>query len=544
MHVAETDVLVIGGGIAGHRAALAAREKGRRTSMIYFGNGASPFIVAFNAPFGHADPRDNSEVYYEDMLRGGYYLSERGLARVLSMEIEAAVRELEEIGVSFVRKGERYAQRHLSGSTYPRSLYITEGTGQGILRPMAKRCQDSGVEVWQGWKVISLLQDGQEVVGALAVKPPDGEVLALRAGATVLAAGGIGRIYEDSSYPADVEAYSYALAYKAGAKLLDMEFVQFEPTVVVYPQACKGMEMPTAMLGDGAQLKNANGERFMLRYNPGYAEKRIEKARMALCIQREINEGRGLPDGTVLFDTTVVPRDLLETYSSHCRRLRAGGLEPTKEPPRVRPASHSSMGGVYIDANCWSGIQGLFVCGEAAGGVHGASRLAGNAGSEILVFGARAGRAAADRVAPLYRRKWVEIEASALESLRAAMDRRGEVKPEEIKKRLCRIMFQKAGIYRQEKDLCIALDELNQLQKEIASGLQTPELAGAVQALEADNMVLVGRMILLAARARTESRGSHQRLDFPNQDDEHWLRHITISREETGDLKIESTPIA
>jgi succinate dehydrogenase/fumarate reductase flavoprotein subunit len=536
----ETDVLVLGGGTAGHRAAIAAHEKGQKVAMIYMGSGASPFVIAFNVPLGDVDPRDTPEVYYQDVLRGGYYLNETSLVRALVTDTEMALRELEGIGVEFARKGSGYAQRHLSGSTYPRSVYQEGGTGRAVLRHLQQHCQELGIQVWSSWKIISLLQDGDEVVGALAVKPGTGELLAVKAKSVVVGMGGIGRIYQDSTYPFDIGADAYSLAYKAGASLIDMEFVQFEPTVVVYPEGCKGMEMPTAMLGDGAPMYNCLGERFMFKYNPEHGEKRIEKARMALCIQKEIDEGRGFPDGTVLFDTTALNSDLLEGYIHHCKRLRASGLEPSKEAPRVRPAAHSHMGGVYIDHNGWSGVPGLFACGESAGGVHGASRLAGNSGSDTLVFGARAGRgaAAAANGVTTYNRNWDAIIEKSLQPLRESLGQHGEATPEDIKDSLRKTMFNYAGLYRKEAGLLKGKEELESLEKEIIAGLRTTNLKEAIAALEAENMTLVARMIMNSALSRKESRGAHQRLDIPHLDEEQGKTHVAIQKGKNGAFEI------
>ena len=541
--VVETDVLVLGGGLAGHRAAIAAREAGAAVDLVYLGSGASPGVICFNVPLGVEDSRDSEAAYAEDMLRGGYQLNDRALVEVLAAGTKAALVELEKIGVEFARREGRHAQRHLAGSRYPRSVYSPEGLGPSGLRRMDARCRELGVRVHQGWKVIALLREEDEVAGALAVQRRSGDLLSVHARAVVLAMGGIGRLYEDSTYPVDVGADAYALAFDAGARLVDMEFVQFEPTVTVWPDGCRGMEMPTAMLGDGAHLKNAGGERFMFRYNADHGEKRIEKARMSLCIQREIDEGRGLPDRTVLFDTTVVPPDRLESYTSHCKRLRKAGLEPTREGPHVRPAAHSHMGGVWIDRDGWSGIPGLWAGGEAAGGVHGASRLAGNSGSDILVFGARAGRGAAVGArAVALDRPWASMEGTALEGLAAALARDHGTAPEDIKQAVRRTMSRAAGLYRDHDGLADGLRELEGLQRQIDTGLQGRGVDEAVAALEAGNMVLVGRMIVTAALARTESRGAHQRTDHPQQDDAQWLRHLVARRGRDGAVELGASP--
>jgi len=536
VQTSETDVLVLGGGIAGHRAAAAARQQGMAVSLAYLAKGASIFVIGCNAPFGHVDARDGPEVYFDDMIRGGYALNDRRLVRIVADEATAAIEELRAIGVPFATAGSRLLQRHLSGNTYPRSVYVPEGTGRIILEHLARQCQGLGVNTLAGWKAISLLCDEREVVGALLARPREPQLLAVRARAVVLALGGIGRIYEDSTYPADVAADAYALAFDAGARLIDLEFVQFEPVVTVWPEACRGMEMPTAMLGDGATLLNAAGERFMFRHNPEHGEKRIEKARLSLAIQREIDERRGLADGTVLFDTTQVPKAQLESYVAHVKRLRAAGLEPTQQGPHVRPAAHSEMGGVAVDDSCWSGVPGLYACGESAGGLHGASRLAGNGGSDTVVTGAVAGRGAAASALSLIGRDWRRIVDDAVDRLRAVAHRAGAATPDEIKQTIRELMPRAAGIWRRGEELAKAVRELQALETLSSTELDIPDGTAWIRALEARNMALTARLVVEGALTRRESRGAHQRLDWPDQDDERWLHHIVFQRGLDGDV--------
>lgn len=543
IRIAQADVLVLGGGLAGHRAAVAARALGASVALAYHARGASQHIIGFNVPLGDADQRDSPDAYYEDMVRGGYALNERRLARALADGAKLALAELDALGVPFARNGNRFAQRHLSGNTYARSVYHPNGIGRLALDRLAGYCAEIGVQAYSGWRAIALLRDGADVVGALLAKRSTHELLAIHAGATVLATGGIGAIYADSTYPADVAADSYAFAFDAGATLIDMEFVQFEPTIVVHPEECKGMEMPTAMLGDGAHLLNANGERFMFRYNPDHGELQIEKARMSLCIQREIDEGRGFPDRSVLFDTTKVAADRLESYVSHCKRLRAAGLDPATSAPHVRPAAHSHMGGALIDERTFTGVPGLFAAGEAAGGVHGASRLAGNGGSDVIVFGGYAGKAAANQRLEIAGRPWQRIHDQALQPLRRAHAGSGKQPPEEIKRAVREIMLETAGLYRNEGTLASGAARLEKLQHCIDSGMKVDDLGDAVRALQAANMVLVGCMIIASARERRESRGAHQRTDFAARDDANWLRHTGVTKDEAGAIALGAVPI-
>lgn len=249
VEVIEADVLVLGGGLAGLRAAVAARRAGASVVQAFHGRGASQYIIGFNVPLGHADARDSPEIYYEDTMRGGSELNEPSLVRALAEGAIPALAELEAIGVPFARIDGKFAQRHLSGNRYPRSVFHPDGIGKLAVEHLMAHAEAIGVQSLSGWKAVALVQDAGEVVGALLMKLNDRRLAVVRARATVLATGGVGAIYGDSTYPLDVASDSYAMAWAAGAPLIDMEFVQFEPTVVVYPEGARGMEMPTAMLG-------------------------------------------------------------------------------------------------------------------------------------------------------------------------------------------------------------------------------------------------------------------------------------------------------
>jgi len=538
----STDVLVLGGGLAGYRAAVAAREKGAAVTIAFFARGASPYIIGCNSPIAHADDRDTPEMFFEDMVRGGYGLNDRRLVEVMSTGAIDAQRELSAIGVVFPTENNRIMQRHLSGNTYPRSLFIPEGTGRVVLEHLTAHAEKIGVQTVAGLKVIDFLNDGGDLVGALLWDRREQKFLAITARAVVLAMGGIGRIYSDSTYPADIGSDSYGLALKHGARLIDMEFVQFEPVVTVWPEACLGMEMPTAMLGDGAHLINAKGERFMLRYNPGHGEKQIEKAKMALCVQTEIDEGRGLPDDTVIFDTTVLPAERLESYKTHVRRLRNAGVDPLTTPPRVRPASHSQMGGVLIDETGWTGVPGLFAGGESAGGVHGASRLAGNGCADTLVFGALAGRGAAHGLLPMASRKWDAVIGASLEGIQTSERGKTRADVAELKQDIRETMLRSAGLWRHEAGLAAGRERLRDIARS-ASEIKTEGIEEAIEARELGHMLVTAQVIVEAALLRTESRGAHQRRDYPNQDDAQWLKHIGFRTDGKGSFFREDIPI-
>lgn len=526
--IAETcaDVLVLGGGIAGYRAAAAARAAGAQVTLAYRGRGASPYVIGFNAPLGHAG-EDDPQTYFDDMVRGGYGLNDRRLVTRLAHEANTAYAELDALGVPFARAadGHRVLQRHLSGNTHARSVYVPQGTGRAVLDALIRQVRDLGVVERGGEKIIGLAHDGAGVAGALLWKPHTTELALVRARAVIIAMGGLGQLYGGSTYPVDVAADAFAMAHEAGARLIDMEFVQFEPVVTVWPQTCAGMEMPTAMLGDGAQLRNAAGERFMLRHNPPHAERQIEKARMALCIQQEIDAGRGLPEGGVWFDATLLPPDKLESYVSHCARLRAAGVDPARQAVVVAPAAHSAMGGIDIDACGWTGVPGLYAAGEAAGGLHGASRIAGNGCSDTLVLGALAGRHAAAAPATPARAGLAETSLHDLRRWHGAD--RGDPAP--LRQAIQATLAEHAGIWRHAAGLRAAGARLAQVQAQLRD-MRAATLPGALALLQTERMARCAAMVVAAALARTESRGAHQRRDFPQQDPR-WVAHLAFQRD-------------
>lgn len=543
----NTDVLVLGGGLAGYRAAIAARGLGAEVTIAYRGHGASPHVIGFNAAIAAADARDNPGVFFDDMVRGGYGINDRGLVRILAEESVQAYQELLALGVPFAHgvdaaTGERKPlQRHLSGNTYARSVFIAEGTGRALMQALTAHARTTGIETIGAQKVVDLLRDGDAVVGALLWKPHTSTLTAVRARAVVMAMGGIGQLYAGSTYPADVSADALGIALEAGANLIDMEFVQFEPVVTVWPEECRGMEMPTAMLGDGAHLKNALGERFMLERNPPLGERGIEKAKMALFIQREIDEGRGLPQGGVVFDTTVLSSEQLESYVSHCSRLRRAGVDPAVTPPIVAPAAHSIMGGIAIDARGWTGVPGLYAGGESAGGVHGASRLAGNGCADTLVFGAVAGRGAAGSLQASAPRDWSRIEREAIARLERS---RGDsaTDTDAAKERLRDTLARCAGIWRDAESLTEGAKIVDGVRDDLRDATAA-DITSVIGLGEARRMADTARVILGSALARQESRGAHQRTDFRATDDSRWLQHVSYRREADGELVQALRPI-
>ncbi|MFA7665179.1 MAG: FAD-binding protein [Burkholderiaceae bacterium] len=528
--VLQTDVLVLGAGMAGLRAAVRARTLGRNVVLAYTGRGASPFIIGCNAPFAHADPDDTPEQYAADVIAGGCGLSDRRLVEVLTGKAVGAVRELAGLGAPMARADDRFCQRQLSGNWYARSVYHPEGLGAQALPALSARARELGVIMLSGHRAVRLLFDERRVCGALLRSQAGERWQVVRANAVVMALGGIGQLYDDSTYPGDVTASSYALGLEAGAPLVDMEFVQFEPLCTFEPESLRALELPTSMLAEGAWLLNGRGERFMFRYNPEWGERRIEKARLSLCIQQEIDEGRGVGGG-VLYDATRVPAAVVEGYVRHCKRLRNAGLDPTRLRVPVRPAAHSQMGGLWIDPDAATPVAGLYAAGEAAGGVHGASRIAGNGGADALVFGDVAGAAAAAEPAvdsgDLHR-----VVHAAFSALASVGHARGELDPRDAQTRIRRTMAECVGIHRSAAGLQSAIDALDELASQLVCDARADTDLRRVDAFAALGMTRVARAIAASALARTESRGAHQRRDHPDTD-EAWRTHLAV-RLDTG----------
>lgn len=533
VEIIETDVLILGGGLAGYRAAHAASRAGARVVIAHQARGASQHIIGFNVPCEEAGQADSVASYEADTIAGGYGLNDRRLVHAMATHANLALRELIEIGVPLECKDGVIARRHLSGNTYARSVFHPDGIGKLALSRLMAVTETLGVTRLSSWKALSLFQHEGSVAGALLCKRDGSHPVSVHASSTILATGGIGAVYDDSTYPPDITSDSYAFALQCGARLIDMEFVQFEPTVIVEPGPCQGMEMPTAMFANGAVLRNVLGERFMYRYNPRHAEMQIEKAKIALAIQKEIDEGRGNVDGTVLFDTSAIPAGMLESYVSHCKRLRMAGIDPSQGPIRVKPAAHSHMGGVQIDQDCFTGVQGLYAAGEASGGVHGASRIAGNGASDAIIFGGIAGAAAASSRGKA-NAPWAELEKHAMAKVENLPICRSGPEPDEIKGTVRKIMLDHVGIRRTAESLKQALSDLDVLDGKVAGGLRLDTAADHIRALEAMNFITAAKAVSYASLKRSESRGAHRREDYPDRNDADWLCHVGIQQAPKG----------
>ena len=382
---------VIGAGLSALTAAEALCAAGAQVRIFYAGAGASPFVHGFNIPL---HPGDSPEVFARDTLESGRGLSEPGLVARLCGDSVKLLPFLAEHGVELDRDGDGYALLQPLGSSFPRVACSGSHTGARILSALREKLrQDPRVRFAGRTRVLRLLCNSERVCGLTAFDEREKRFFSVPADCVVLASGGFCGIYPFSTNPADSGGDGIAMAYRAGAALTDMEFIQFEPSAAVYPPQLRGQSVITTMFYEGAVLRNARGERFMLRY--GEAGERVNKDVLSLCIAKELQSGGGTAHGGVYFDATGVGAEVLrQKYASYAERYRRCGIDIAREMFEIAPAAHTSLGGVAIDENCAASVAGLFAAGEITGGIHGANRIGGNAGLETLVFGIRAGQSA------------------------------------------------------------------------------------------------------------------------------------------------------
>lgn len=510
MRRTDTEVLVVGRGMAGLLAAFHAAKAGASVVVTGTGGGASSWLQGVNVPLGHADPRDTPEILYQDILREGYGLSDPALARDTAEGAIEVFNELTELGVEFARDGDRFRQRHASGSTYPRCCFVP-GMMWG---PRAKQVLRQRLEAMPNVRfepiiIARLLVDDAGVAGAAAYDPKTSDPVVIGARSVVLAAGGIGALFAHSTYPPDVWGASYALAYHAGACLKGMEFIQFEPLVVHAPERLRGYVIPTTLFGDGAFLTDAQGVRFLLEFRP-QGEAGIGKEELVLAMAEMARQRRAARSGAVRLDARAVPLATLKGYPWLYDFLLKHGIDLSRETIEVLPAAHTCLGGIEVDVDRQTCVAGLFAAGEAAAGVHGAGRLAGGSGTDVIVSGARAGDAAARAAQRPRSEALMDLFRAECGTCEPAVERMELL--ESVRRRARAVLSEAAGIWRDGPTLSKALDEIAELYWRIRPA--TP-VTPASQQLRLADMLLVSGMVLASAMAREESRGAHQRTDFP-----------------------------
>jgi succinate dehydrogenase / fumarate reductase flavoprotein subunit len=576
----EHDVLVIGAGGAGLRAAIEASAQGVSVGLVCKSLlGKAHTVMAeggIAAALANVDSQDNWRVHFRDTMLGGKMLNNWRMAQLHAQEAADRVRELEHWGAVFDRtKDGKILQRAFGGHTYKRLCHVGDRTGLEMIRTLQDRGIHQGIDVYMECTIVKLLKDGEKISGAFGYYREDGRYVLFKAKAIVLATGGVGRAFSVTSNSWEYTADGLGLAYEAGAALIDMEFVQFHPTGMVWPPGVKGLLVTEGVRGEGGILRNKNGERFMFNYLPeaskkDFAESDEEATRwveatvssqktdarrppelstrdnVARAIYTEVKAGRGSPHGGVFLDISYqdsarVKKKLPSMYHQF---KDLADVDITATPMEVGPTMHYIMGGVKVDAEtAESRVPGLFATGEVAGGMHGANRLGGNSLSDLIVFGRRAGLGAADYAKKLPALGQInndQIEAT-IDALEEPLKRTDGINPYDIQKELNETMSTNVGIYREEKEMQLAISKLEKLKEQLknvaASGSKSYN-PGWHLCQDLKNMLTASEAIAISALSRKESRGAHSRIDFPQTDAELGKANTAVSK--SGDeMKLE-----
>jgi succinate dehydrogenase / fumarate reductase flavoprotein subunit len=584
----EHDVLVIGAGGAGLRAAIeAAAVEGCSVGLVCKSLlGKAHTVMAEGgvaAAMANVDERDGWETHFADTMRGGQYLNNPKMAELHAKEAPARVHELEEWGALFDRTQDgRILQRNFGGHAYPRLAHVGDRTGLEMIRTLQDHGIHQGLEVHMECTVIELLKDGERVVGAFAYDRERGRFRLFKAKSIVLATGGVGRAFKVTSNSWEYTGDGHSLAYHAGADLLDMEFIQFHPTGMVWPPSVRGILVTEGVRGEGGILTNSEGKRFMFddipelykdstadtpeegwRYVTGDKEARrppelLTRDHVARCILKEVREGRGSPHGGAFLDIAWIKEKFANSEEHIKKKLpsmyhqfkQLANLDITKEPMEVGPTTHYVMGGVRVDAETqMSTVSGLFAAGEVAAGLHGANRLGGNSLSDLLVFGKRAGEYAAKFA---QENGGGEIDDAEVDALAKAalepLERDGDGEnPYEIQRELQEMMQDKVGIIREDGLMKEAIDDIAKLAerapKAAAPGNREYN-PGWHTALDLKCLLTVSEASARAALERRESRGAQTRNDFPDKDPDDWGQHNLILRKGSdGAMKVEKVSV-
>jgi succinate dehydrogenase / fumarate reductase flavoprotein subunit len=582
----EYDVLVIGAGGAGLRAAIEASAAGVKVGLVCKSLlGKAHTVMAeggMAAAMGNVDDRDNWKVHFADTMRGGQYVNNWRMAELHAQEAPARVHELEAWGAVFDRtKDGKILQRNFGGHRYARLAHVGDRTGLELIRTLQDHGIHQGITVHMEWTIVTLLKDGDRVVGALGYDRERGRFKILKAKAMVLSTGGLGRSYRITTNSWEGTGDGQSLAYHAGAELVDMEFLQFHPTGMVWPLSVQGLLITEAVRGEGGVLRNKDGKRFMFgdipdnyksqtsddpeegwRYVMGDKNAKrppelLTRDHVARCIMREVKAGRGSPHGGVFLDIAWI-KEKIPNAAEHIKKklpsmyhqfMELANLDITKEPMEVGPTTHYIMGGVRVDGDTqMSNVPGLFAAGECAGGLHGANRLGGNSLSDLIVFGKRAGEFAAKfaKEHGAGQTNDAQIEEAARQALEP-FERGGSTEgPYQVQHDLQGMMQDLVGIVRREDEMAKALDGLGKLWQRagkvgvVSNREYNP---GWHTALDLKHQLTVSEIITRSALDRKESRGGHFREDFPDKDPAAAKYNTVVFQGKDGTMQLRREPI-
>ncbi|MFI5384987.1 MAG: fumarate reductase/succinate dehydrogenase flavoprotein subunit [Fimbriimonadales bacterium] len=581
----DYDVLVIGAGGAGLRAAIEASAAGVKVGVVSKSLlGKAHTVMAEGgvaAAIGNVDDRDNWRVHLADTMRGGQYLNNPHMAEIHAKEAPARVLELEAWGALFDRtKDGKILQRNFGGHKYPRLAHVGDRTGLEMIRTLQDHGIHRGIDFHMECTITQLLKDGDRISGAFGYFRERGQFVVFTAKAIVLATGGVGKAYSVTSNSWEYTADGHALAYEAGADLLDMEFLQFHPTGMVWPPSVRGLLVTEGVRGEGGVLRNSEGKRFMFedipdnytsstakdaeegwRYvigdrNANRPPELLTRDHVARCIVREVKEGRGSPHGGVFLDISWI-KERIPNAAEHIKKKlpsmyhqfkELAGIDITAEPMEIGPTTHYMMGGVRVDAESqMSTVPGLFAAGECGAGLHGANRLGGNSLSDLIVFGKRAGEYAAEFAK---KNGAVKVDSAEVDAAAkwAAEPFERPASPDNgftVQHDLQTMMQDLVGIVRTESEMLEALPKLEALTKRAAKASVSGNREynpGWHTAMDLRSMLVISEAITRAAISRKESRGAHFRNDYPEKSPE-FARVNTIVRKKDGAMQIAQEPI-
>jgi succinate dehydrogenase / fumarate reductase flavoprotein subunit len=547
MEILSHDILIIGGGLAGLRAAIEAKKVCRDVAILSKVHPLRSHSVAaqggINAVLGNAPApiKDTWENHAFDTIKGSDYLADQDAVEVMCREGVERVIEMEHWGTLFSRTEDgKIAQRPFGGAGFPRAAYAADRTGHNLLHALYEQVTGLQIPVYEEWYALSLVIEDGKCIGILALHFFEGRIIPIQAKAVILATGGYGRIYLRSTNAVINTGSGCFLAYQAGVPLEDMEFIQFHPTSLFGTNIL----ITEAARGEGGYLINVNGERFMERYAPHLMELGPRDI-VARGTQTEIDQGRGFEGEFVHLDLRHLGREKILDRLPGIRQIAMdfAGVDPTLKSIPVQPTQHYSMGGIPTNVDGETSLFGLFAVGECACvSVHGANRLGGNSLLETLVFGARAGRKVIERVEAEKKSFNKTVFQERLRAFQSGLEGIFERKREEpgflIRDEMKALMTSQVGIFRKESALLAAKEKIKELKKRfLRIGLKQRDLAfnnEFIQYCELEGMIHLAEVIVEGAVARKESRGSHFRVDFPNRDDEHWLRHTMAFKTAEG----------
>ena len=534
------DVLIIGAGLAGMRAALAARQNGADVAVISkvhpvrsHSNAAQGGI---NAALEHAGDDWRDHAY--DTVKGSDYLGDQDAIEVMCQEAGSEVIQMEHYGVTFSRDDEgRLGTRAFGGQGKARTFFVADFTGQAMLHVLYEQIMRAGVRVYEEWFVLELIVEDGECAGAIVMEIKSGDVHVIRSKVVIVAAGGLGRVFEPSTNALICTGDGMGLAYRAGASLMDMEMVQYHPTTL----KGSGVLITEGARGEGAHLLNSEGQRFMERYAPNMMELASRDV-VSRAEQTEINEGRGV-DGCVLLDLRHLDERLIRERLTQILDIARdfANVDLLQEPVPIRPGMHYQMGGVKTDVDGRTQLPGLYAAGEAACvSVHGGNRLGANSLLDTLVFGRRSGEHAAELARTKVQREMDDSAADGQKAhIRRLMDNeKSDDKFGQIRLDMGRAMNDHLAVYRDQAGMESAIDTIRQLRERYQSVYLQDKgktwNTNLVFTLELGFMLDCAEAIALAALERKESRGAHTRVDYPDRDDNEWMKHILVKQTEDG----------